>query len=143
MSGMQQALMGGRTGAINPTLSSNILNESSVHNIYTGSLTFAADGTCSQSPTGSPANWFIPTTPGVGAGWSVRFTQTSAVFTDYSSGNVTPGIWVALAAGATFSVKNTGTSNEAVGNGTLAFSPDGGTTVINSGSLSWSVGWTP
>lgn len=106
------------------------------------SRTWITDGTSTRVGTfGSNPNWWTPTTAGIGSAWSVRFTQTSSSGT--TIGGMTSGTWYALTSDRTINFQNTGSAVLGSGTGTIDFSPDGGTTVVPSGSLSWSVGYTP
>jgi hypothetical protein len=97
----------------------------------TARITFNADGTCSYLGDGTlVGGWFTPgVTP---TGWSVRRTINSgALQTDAGAG------WLALSSGRSFGCQETGVGSR-VASVTFEFSPDGGTTILGSRSVSFS-----
>lgn len=142
MSGILAALAGAvASGGVNAAWAASAVNISNgVPAVRTASVTFYPDGTSSQAPYGAPPNWFAPTTAGIGAGWSVRVTGTGA---GTSISGMASGTWYSLATARTVAYSNSASNNLGYGTAAVAFSLDGGATVVNAGSIDWDVGYEP
>lgn len=133
----------GSFGRANP-VNGSVRNTSLTPGIRTGQFNFNSNGTSNVSgagAAGSVSNWFSIVQAGIGSSYWVRFTQTSNVFTTVSG--LTSGTWTAIGAGVSLTLQNSGIGTEGIGDGTIELSPDGGTTIVSTGSVSWDVGYTP
>lgn len=105
-------------------------------------LTFQPTGACSISGSvgfgGTAPSWYDPVMTGVGSGWSVRYVPGTLSNTTISG--MAANTWYSIGAGITFTATNTGSAVEGTGTATIQFSPDGGTTAITLGTLTWDVG---
>lgn len=126
-------------GGVNTSFAARIRNTSaSTPGTRSASVTFYSDGTASTIPSTAPPNWFFPTTVGIGAGWSVRVTGTG---TGTNVSGMVSGVWYPLTSPRVVAYSNSNPNDEGYGAASVDFSPDGGTTVINSGSIDWDVGY--
>jgi hypothetical protein len=143
MTGIALALAGAVAsgGVINTSFGAALSSVNYVSpGIRSASVTFNPDGTVSAVHGGSPANWYLPTIGGIGSGWSVRVTGTAAGTTITGMAS---GTWYSIATPQTVAYANSAANGEAIGTAAVAFSPDGGSTVISAGSITWDVGYAP
>lgn len=85
------------------------------------SCTLNTDGTCTNTPSTSPTNWYTPTTGSIGTGYWVRATATSG---SLSSG--TTGSWLQLNSARTWVRDNAGTEGTLSATLTLEIATDSG-----------------
>jgi len=142
MSGGHQMLLGGGRG-IGANLNKSFAAVISKRGAGTqaGSINWHPDGTTvynqATAPTAGP-NWYIPTTTNAGANWSRRLTLISQQNSSFSG--ATPGFWDPASVDHASTVQNSPSTATATGSAKVEFSPDGGTTIIEIGTVSWTVG---
>lgn len=76
------------------------------------SMVFASDGQLTTAI--GPANWFAPTTLGIGSSWWMRVTKTAGA----ANWNLATGVWLSLSAGLSLSA-----ASAAVVQGYIEFAP--------------------
>ena len=138
-------LLGKSSASASTTYSASPNYTSAAVGTRTASIRFYADGTSGVISSGSlsaGANWYSTTTAGIGGGWYVRLTTISNSNTNLG---YTSGTWYLIGSGTGISIgfTNSGTSLEGIGSAHVDFSPDNGTTIISSGTVSWDVGYVP
>ena len=121
------------SGGINSSFAVFLTDISPVIGTRTVSVAFATDGTASAVGAGSAPDWYLPTTTGIGSSWSVRVSLNSSSNTTASGPAL--GSWQVLSSTKTYSFANSSTSLEGTGSAAVAFSPDGGSTVIAAGDI--------
>jgi hypothetical protein len=126
-------------------MSASLLNISAATGIRSATVTFNSDGTCGASGGSSSVsgNWFSPTTTGIGTSFWMKRTSISGAGYN-NGGDLGDGLIHQCTAGLTFSISNTGTNVEAVGNAGITFYTDaGGVNAVGSCAISFDVGFAP
>lgn len=133
--------------------SAGLSNNSLTTGIRSATVTLNSDGTSSvsRSPTSnvkagsniSCGPWGSPTTTGVGSSYWCKLVPGSYNNTTISGGLVNSVISIS---GASWTFTSTGASSEGFDNGGSVinvYSDAAGTHLVNSGSISWDVGYAP
>jgi hypothetical protein len=140
VSGVLAILAAASYGAANSAWALDLVDTSIVSpGVRTVSATFATDGSTSAVGAGSSLDWFLPVTAGIGSAWSVRVTNIDGVATTY--GGATMGTWQAMSSAKSFSFSNATSGSEGTGSASVEFSPDGGTSIVAAGLITWDVGY--
>lgn len=138
MGGIQQMFASSARGNVNSSYATSVTNTNPVAGTRAAGVSFVTDGTTVNSPVAAGPNWFNPTFAGIGSSWWVRFVVNTQSGTTISSG--VSGAWNPISSNVILIFQNTVAAGLGTGNATISFSPDGGTTVVTAGLLTWSVG---
>lgn len=145
MSGIMIMFAGGAKGPISDFGGSMNATRVPSSTAATATVTFNTDGTVSGTIGGTGSNgatgdrWYQPTESGIGSGYWIRATLSSGL--SPNNGNPGVGTWLALSSGRTWGYTSGG-GTLGTRDGTLLFeiaSDSGGSTVVCSGSFSFSV----
>jgi len=140
MSGALAVLAATAFGTANSAWALDLVDTSIVSpGVRTVSVTFETNGATSAVGAGSSPDWFLPITAGIGSAWSVRVTNIDGVVTTY--GGAAMGAWQSLSAAKSFSFSNATSGSEGTGSASVEFSPDGGTSIVVAGLITWDVGY--
>jgi hypothetical protein len=139
MSGIHQMLLAGGS-PVNLGFHVDIVNTAATSGQRSAALVLNANGTTTVVPGGLVANWYLPTTAGIGGQYWARMTPVSPVNTTFF--NNAPNVWIPIN-GTGWSMSNTDINGLATGSFTVEFSANSAGTAIVSrlvNAITWRIG---